>query len=288
MFATALVVFREVLEAALIVGIVAAATAGIPGRARYIVGGLCAGLLGSVLVAFGAEAISQLAEGMGQELFNATILGVAVVMLAWHNIWMSTHGRELAANAKRLGREVSTGSKALSVILVVVAVAVLREGSETVLFLYGVAISGDASRGAMGVGGAIGLVGGVAVGWLLFRGLLRIPLRYFFSATSALVLLLAAGMAAQSARFLIQANLLPSLASPIWDTSGFVDNSSMAGKLLQGLLGYDAQPSGMQMVFFTAVFVTILAGMTWARRRSGAPRPIASPGSGATGQIAAP
>lgn len=271
MFGTALIVFREVLEAALIVGIVAAATTGIPGRTRYIVGGLCAGLLGSVLVAFGAEGISQLAEGMGQELFNATILGIAVLMLAWHNIWMSSHGRELATNAKRLGRDVSTGAKALSVILVVIAVAVLREGSETVLFLYGVAISGDASRGAMGVGGAIGLVSGVAVGWLLFKGLLRIPLRYFFSATSALVLLLAAGMAAQSARFLIQANVLPSLASPIWDTSGFVDNSSMAGKLLQGLLGYDAQPAGMQVIFFAAVFVAILAGMSWAGRRVAPP-----------------
>jgi high-affinity iron transporter len=234
-------------------------------------GGLVAGLVGSILVAFGAEKISQLAEGMGQELFNASILGIAVAMLAWHNIWMSVHGRELAASAKRLGRDVSSGARELSVVLVVIAVAVLREGSETVLFLYGVAISGDSSQGAMIAGGAIGLVGGMAVGWFLFKGLLRIPLQYFFTATSVLVLLLAAGMAAQAARFLIQANMIPSLASPVWDTSGFVDNSSLLGKVLQGLLGYDAQPSGMQMIFFVAVFAAILAGMQWARRRSSAP-----------------
>jgi high-affinity iron transporter len=268
MFGTALIVFREVLEAALIVGIVAAATQGIPGRARYIAGGLAAGLLGSVFVAFGAEAISQLAEGMGQELFNASILGIAVVMLAWHNIWMSVHGRELATNAKKLGREVQQGARELSVLLVVIAVAVLREGSETVLFLYGVAISGDATRGAMIAGGAIGLVGGVALGLLVFKGLLRIPLRHFFTATSVLVLLLAAGMAAQAARFLIQANMLPSLASPLWDTSGVVDNASTIGKVLQGLVGYDAQPAGMQIAFFVVVLVTILVGMKWARRRS--------------------
>ena len=273
MFGTALIVFREVLEAALIVGIVAAATTGIPGRTRYIAGGLAAGLLGSILVAFGAEKISQLAEGMGQELFNASILGIAVVMLAWHNIWMSVHGRELAASAKQLGRDVVSGAREMSVVLVVIAVAVLREGSETVLFLYGVAISGDASQGAMIAGGAIGLVGGVAVGWFLFKGLLRIPLRHFFTATSALVLVLAAGMAAQAARFLIQANMLPSLASPLWDTSGVVDNSSLLGKVLQGLLGYDAQPSGMQMIFFVAVFAAILMGMGWARKRAAAPAP---------------
>jgi len=267
MFGTALIVFREVLEAALIVGIVAAATTVIPGRARYIAGGLAAGLLGSILVAFGAERIGQLAEGMGQELFNASILGIAVVMLAWHNIWMSVHGRELAANAKKMGKDVMSGAREMSVMLVVIAVAVLRVGSETVLFLYGVAISGDASQGAMIAGGAIGLVSGVAVGVLVFKGLLKIPLKHFFSATSALVLLLAAGMAAQAARFLIQADKLPSLANPLWDTSDIVSNSSVMGKLLQGLLGYDAQPAGMQMVFFVTVFAAILVGMALARRR---------------------
>ena len=268
MFGTALIVFREVLEAALIVGIVSAATRGIPGRARWIGGGIGAGIVGSLLVAAGAGLLSQLAQGMGQELFNASILGVAVVMLAWHNIWMSVHGRELAANANRVGADIRSGAKELSVLLVVVAIAVLREGSETVLFLYGVAISGHESRVPMIAGGALGLAGGVAVGWLLFKGLLRIPLRWFFSATAFLVLLLASGMASQAARFLIQADKLPSLASPLWDTSWLVSNSSLFGKALQGMIGYDAQPSGMQMTFFFAVLVAILAGMAWARRRA--------------------
>src|ERR1043165_6095222 len=163
MFGTALIVFREVLEAALIVGIVAAATQGIPGRARYIAGGLAAGLVGSIAVAFGAEQISQLAEGMGQELFNASILGIAVLMLAWHNIWMSVHGRELAANAKAVGSDIRSGARELSVLMIVLALAVLREGSETVLFLYGVAISGNSSPASMLAGGAIGLAGGIAL-----------------------------------------------------------------------------------------------------------------------------
>lgn len=268
MFGTALIVFREVLEAALIVGIVSAATRGIPGRSRWIASGIGAGILGSLLVAAGAGVISNLAQGMGQELFNASILGVAVAMLAWHNIWMSVHGRELAANANRVGADIRSGAKELSVLLVVVAIAVLREGSETVLFLYGIAISGHESTAPMIAGGAIGLAGGVAVGWLLFKGLLRIPLRWFFTATSFLVLLLAAGMASQAARFLIQADKLPSLASPLWDTSWLVSNSSLIGKALQGMVGYDAQPSGMQMTFFFAVLVAILAGMAWARRRA--------------------
>lgn len=272
MLGTALIVFREVLEAALIVGIVGAATRGIAGRGRWIATGLALGIVGSILVAFGAEAIASVAEGMGQELFNASILGIAVVMLAWHNIWMSVHGRELSENAKKVGGDIRSGAKELSVLALVVLIAVLREGSETVLFLYGIAVSGGGSTaGAMIAGGAVGLVGGVAVGWLLFAGLLRIPIRHFFTATSVLVLLLAAGMASQAARFLIQANVLPSLASPLWDTSFLVSNGSLAGKALTGIVGYDAQPAGMQVAFFIVVAVAIFAGMTWARRRQPAP-----------------
>jgi high-affinity iron transporter len=273
MFGTALIVFREVLEAALIVGIVGAATRGISGRGRWIAAGLGTGIAGALLIAWSAEALSRLAEGMGQELFNALVLGLAVVMLAWHNIWMSVHGRELAESARKIGSEIRTGARELSVILVVIAVAVLREGSETVLFLYGVGISGEASKASMLAGGAGGLVAGVAVGWLLFAGLLRIPLRWFFSATSFLVLLLAAGMAAQAARFLIQADVIPSLAAPLWDTSAFVDNGSLSGKILQGLLGYDARPAGMQIAFFVAAIVLILCGMGIARRRAPPPTP---------------
>jgi high-affinity iron transporter len=267
MIATALIVFREVLEAALIVGIVSAATRGIPGRARWIAGGIGAGLLGSILVAGGANAITQLAQGMGQELFNAAILALAVVMLAWHNIWMASHGRELAANARRIGANVRSGASELSIVLLVIGIAVLREGSETVLFLYGVAASGDTARGSMLGGGALGIASGVLVGYLLFKGLLRIPLKWFFNVTSALVLFLAAGMAAQSARFLVQADMLPSLKSPLWDTSSLVSNSSTVGKALGGLIGYDAQPAGIQILAFVLVLGAIAAGMALVRRR---------------------
>jgi high-affinity iron transporter len=266
MLGAGLIVFREVLEAALIIGIVAAATRGIAARTRWISAGIAVGILGALLVAAGAEGLSALAEGMGQEFFNASVLGLAVVMLAWHNIWMAHHGRELAANAKSIGGEIRAGSREMSVLLIVVAVAVLREGSETVLFLYGVAISGDTSTASMITGCALGLAGGIAVGWLLFAGLLRIPLKWFFDATSLLVLLLAAGMASQAARFLIQANALPSLKSPLWDTSGLVSNSSIVGKALAGLIGYDAQPAGMQIAFYVVVIVVVAAGMAWARR----------------------
>jgi len=272
MFATAVIVFREVLEAALIVGIVAAATRTIPGRNRWLAAGIAAGLVGSALVALGTERIAGLASGMGQELFNATILGIAVVMLAWHNLWMSSHGAALAADARGVGKAIRDGRRECSVLLVVVGLAVLREGSETVLFLYGIAAAEGNASMSMLAGGIAGIVAGVAVGWLVYAGLLRIPLRWFFTATGVLVLFLAAGMASQAARFLVQADLLPSLASPLWDTSGLLPQSSVVGTLLHSLVGYDARPAGMQLVFYVAVLIVIAAGMVWVGKFGPGPR----------------
>ena len=266
MFETAIIIFREVLEATLIIGIVAAATRNVPNSRRWLIAGLLAGLAGAAAVAAFADAIGSLASGIGQELFNATILGIAVLMLAWHNIWMSSHGAELAASAKSVGRDISNGRSECSILLVIVGLAVLREGSETVLFLYGIAISNEHGQSSMMLGGVIGMLAGVALGYIIYTGLLRVPMRWFFTVTGVLVLLLAAGMASQAAHFLIQADLLPSLAAPLWDTSNALPENSISGKLLHSLIGYDARPAGMQLVFYITALAVIAAGMIWAKR----------------------
>ncbi len=261
MLATAIIVFREVLEAALIVGILAAATRDVPARNRWLTAGLLLGLLGSAVVAASTEAIASFASGIGQELFNAIVLGIAIVMLAWHNIWMSVHGAELASHARDVGAKIRTGISETSILLVIVGLAVLREGSETVLFLYGVVASGGSSTVSMLIGGLAGMLIAILLGYGIYAGLLRVPIRWFFSATSLLVMLLAAGMASQEAKFLIQGDLIPSLGDQLWDTSNIVSEQSIWGMLLHNLVGYDARPSGIQVLFYVAVIVIISLGM---------------------------
>jgi high-affinity iron transporter len=261
MFGAAVIVFREVLEAAIIMSILAAATRGVADRNRWLAAGLLAGLAGSAIVAASTDLIGSFADGIGQELFNAIVLGIAVLMLAWHSIWMSSHGKELASNARNIGSNIREGRSASSILMIVVGLAVLREGSETVLFLYGMATTGDMKT--MLSGAIMGLLAGAAVGYALYAGLLRIPMRWFFAATSALVLLLAAGMASSAAKFLIQADILPSLASPLWDSSAILPENGLIGMLLHGLIGYDASPAGMQVIFYVAVLVSISLGMKW-------------------------
>lgn len=261
MLATAIIIFREVLEAALIIGILAAATRNIRGSRGWMVAGVLVGLLGSVLVAVSSEYISALADGIGQELFKAIVLGIAVLMLAWHNIWMSSHGAALAANAKALGNDIKDGRSECSALFLIVGLAVLREGSESVLFLYGIAASNDDGQSAMMFGGLIGLLAGAGIGVGIYAGLLRLPVRWFFSVTGVLVLLLAAGMASQAAHFLIQADMLPSLVAPLWDSSAILSEQSIVGKLMQTLVGYDSHPAGMQLVFYVATLISIGMGM---------------------------
>ena len=260
MLGTAVIVFREVLEAALIVAIVMGASRGVATRGRWVGGGIVLGVLGAIVVAFFAGAISDAVEGRGQEILNASILLAAVAMLAWHNVWMSAHGRKLAGEMARLGHDVSAGAKPLSAVLVVTALAVLREGSETVLFLYGLVASGT-HRFELLIGGVGGLAAGVLLGFLLYRGLLRIPLRLFFSVTGWVVLLLAAGLAANAAGYLTQAGLLASLTPQVWDTSDILRQDGAVGQLLHILIGYNDRPSGVQLVFYVVTLVTILVLM---------------------------
>jgi high-affinity iron transporter len=265
MLATAIIVFREVLEASLIVGIVLAATRGVPKRGFWVSAGIIGGVAGAILVALFAEAIANAAAGMGQELFNATILFAAVLMLGWHNVWMSREGRAMAKELGAVGAAVKAAERPINVLAIVVGIAVLREGSEIVLFLFGIAAAQGSSAPAMLAGGALGLALGAGAGAVLYFGLVRFAGKYLFSITSALVLLLASGMAALGARALSQAGYLPALGQPVWDSSALVPDQSALGNLLHALIGYTARPEGIQLVFFAVTFLTI-AGLMYVFR----------------------
>jgi high-affinity iron transporter len=256
-----LIVFREVFEAGLIVGIVMAVTSGVPGRGRWIAGGVVAGVLGACLVALFTGGLSELFGGSGQEVFNAGILSFAVIMLTWHNVWMARHGRELAAELKAAGEAVVAGSKSLAALAIVVAIAVLREGSEVVLFLYGVAASQGGASWGMVAGGFVGLILGSLVCLMTYLGLITIPARYLFGVTSTLIAFLAAGLAAQAIAFLQQADILTALDQTVWDTSWILSDSSYLGRALHTLIGYVDQPTAMQLIVYAATLTVIAALM---------------------------
>lgn len=257
MIAALIIVFREMIEAGLIIGIALAVTRQIPHGKRWIAGGVAVGILGSSILAVFTGTIAATFEGMGQELFNAAIMAVAVVMLGWHNIWMARHGRELAREIMSAGDAVAAGSRSVAALAVVVGVAVLREGAEVVLFLYSI-IAGGESPMALAIGGASGLLLGAALTAVTYLGLVQIPSRYLFATTGLLIAFLAAGLAAQSALFLERAGVVTVFDTIMWDSSWLLSESSVTGSILHTLIGYMEQPTGAELLAYLVTLVTIL------------------------------
>jgi len=264
MLGALLIVFREVIEAGLIVGIVLAASHGIPGSKRWIAIGVASGIAGAAVVALFAGAISDAFAGAGQEVFNASVLGLAVVMLTWHNVWMARHSREIVVELKSVGEAVTAGQRPLAALGVVVGLAVLREGSEIVLFLYGVIASGT-SGASVFIGGIFGVLLGAAFSALTYFGLLAIPIRHIFAVTTALIASLAAGMSAQAVQFLDSAGLVTVLGNQLWDTSGILSQDSLLGRMLHTLIGYNDRPTQLQLVAYVATIVVMIALMRLVR-----------------------
>jgi high-affinity iron transporter len=273
-----IIALREVIEAGLIVGIVLAATRGVPGRAAFVSYGVLGGVAGAGVVALFAGAIADAFAGSGQEILNAVVLILAVIMLAWHNAWMAKHGRELAGQMKAVGQAVASGSRPLAALAIVCGVAVLREGSEVVLFLYGIVASGS-SGSALLAGGLLGVAGGAVLTGLSYLGLLAIPARHIFKVTGILITFVAAGMAAQAVFYLDAAGVLTVLDAEAWDTSWLLSQTTMVGLMLHTLLGYNDQPTAMQVIVYLATIAGMVALMRYAAM------PISRVGKGAAGPV---
>ncbi len=256
------IVFREVLEMAIILGLLFAATKGVAGARRWILGGAGLGLLGALLFAIFMDEVESAVDGAGEFIFNAVLLGVASVLLAWTVIWMNKHGREMSQSLRQAGQSVATGEMPLKSLLLVSMAAVMREGGEAVFFLFG-AMQMEDDAAAMLTGGLLGLASGALLGVVLYQGLIRIPMRHVFKVMGALLILLAAGMASQAANNLVLVDMLPSITDTLWDSSKLLSDESVLGELLHVLMGYDAQPSGMQVL----VFVLTLGVVTYFYRK---------------------
>lgn len=265
MLAAALIVFREVLEAALVVSIVMAATRGLPHRGRWVSIGIAGGVIGAAIVAALTNIIATLFNGSGQDLVNAAILFTAVALIGWHVVWMNSHGKKLATELRAVSRSVAEGERHMSILAIVVGLAVLREGSEVVLMLQGLWSTGGTAP--MIAGSALGVVLGVGAGALLYAGFVALPVMRVFTLTNGILILIAAGMAAHGANFLAQAGLVSSLGGQLWDTSKVLSDQSLLGETLAALVGYIARPNGIEALFYIATVGGIVVLMGIARHQ---------------------
>lgn len=266
MSAAAIIFFREILEIAVILTVILAATRGVKGRGKWIGLGIVGGLIGSVIVAYFTDAIADMMDGMGQEVFNAAVLFVAVFMIGWTVIWMSTHGRQMAAKLKDVGNKVKGGELPLTAVAVVIALCVWREGAEIVLFMYGIIHTTEEPLINLFIGGAGGTLAAASIGLAMYLGLLKLPMKYFFKTAEWLLILLACGLSAAATGYLIAADVVPAIVYQLWDSSAILASDSLIGQILHALIGYTDRPAAMQLIAYVATLLIILGAMRLVHR----------------------
>lgn len=264
MFQISIIVFREILEIALILSILFAVTGRIKNRNLWIGGGLGIGILGSIILALFTDKISDSFKGMGQEVFSAGILFLAALMIGYTVIWMKKHSKDLANNLKNKAQKVVDGESSLYTLAVIVCLSTLREGAEIALFTYSYYMAGT-NIYELALGGLLGLSCGVIVGFAFYFGLLKSLGKYFFSVTTTILVFLSAGLVAQSLGYLISADIIPAIKYQMWDSSFLVSDSCILGSILHIVIGYTAKPSAMQLIGYLLT-LAVLFGLIRSNR----------------------
>lgn len=269
MGAAFIIALREGIEAALIVSILLAYLTQLGRRDRVHLVWWGTGLAvavsaiaGTAIFLLGAEF-----EGTAEQLFEGLVTLTAVGVLTWMIFWMRRQGARIRSE---LHQKVDTALVAGGLALATIAfTAVLREGIETALFLYaaarGTAVASAGVAGQM-LGAILGLALAVALGWLLYRGGIRMNLRSFFRVTGAILIVVAAGLFAYGVHELQEAGWLPLLAGTAFDISARLPDDAGLGAVLRGLVGYNADPTVLEVVAWAGYLAVV--GTLFARPRA--------------------
>lgn len=259
------VVWRESLEAFLIAGILYAwlkanDDSGSGRRALFI--GLGAGVGLALMLGWALLTVQDELTGEALEIFQTATLFVAAGLITQMVLWMKKHGRQMKA---KLHAELSTAAERSGYlgVAVVAALAVAREGAETVIFLYGLAQGGDLQ--ALAFGAIAGLAGAGLTAWLAAKSLAKLNIGLLLRLSAILLLVLASALLISGIDRLIGAGWLPALLDPVWDTSMLIDDTTKAGKLIADFTGYRARPALSGLLVWASYWGVVI----FAQRRIG-------------------
>ena len=249
-----IIILREVLEAALLLSLLVSTTRIMGLSSRGILAGLVLGIGGAVSATLLMDVISELFDGVGQEVFNAAFLSAIVLLLI---VYAAGLDRRAVADEGRIAMLL------LVVSCLVVALALTREGMEIIIFVYGFAAGPDEMLPVL-VGGSIGAGIGISLGVLIYYGLINLPDRFAVVVPLLLLALVGSGMASQAVVYLMQGGLVESQL-PVWDSSAWISETSVSGQLLYALLGYEATPTLTQLGIYAATLLAFVLAIVVTR-----------------------
>ena len=272
------IVWRESVEALLVVGILYTWLRATPEGKRglpYLWGGVAAGLGLAVALALVLLGVSSWLSDEGQEWFQAIMSLAACALVVQMVVWMKKHGRTLKGELES-GARTSVANDNWWGLLVLVAIAVAREGSETVVFLYGTVSAGQGGNDMLmlALAGLAGFAVALLTFWLLQLGGKLITWRRFFLVTEILLLLLAGSLLVGGLDHLISLDVLPTIVDPVWDSSWLLSDSTGFGKVLADFAGYRALPALISVLLWVAYWIVVWALLRWVGGKP-APAPAA-------------
>lgn len=260
MLKIAIVLFREFLEISILLSIILAVTKKVENSRICVIAGVMIGVIMSSLLAFATKTISGLFGGMGDEIFDSVIILITVAVIGWTVVWMQGYSGKIKQEFDNLSMQVNSGNAGYLTLILVVAVTILREGTEIILYIYSIASVEVIDIDDYLLGGGIGAISGVMFGTVIYWGLMNLADRYIFRISSFLLLIIAAGLASEAAGILTSSGNIPALSDQVWDSSWLVEDNSVVGRILNAITGYNAKPNGMQLVFYlTTIFVVGIA-----------------------------
>lgn len=263
-----IVVWRESLEAMLVIGVLLAWIGRQPNPAplrRGVWLGLAVGV--GLALALGATTFAVQSQFAGQslEVFQLAMVLFAAMLIVQMVLWMHRHGRHMKRELEAQAEHV-TGAFGIAAIT---ALAVAREGAETVVFLYGLGLeAGGVQLLGLLSAAASGLALAVATSWLVARGARYLNYRILFRASEIMLLLIACALLAGGIDRMIGLDWLPPLLDPVWDTSALIDDGHGAGRLMADFLGYRARPSGVLLLGVAAYWAFVVWRLKREDRRA--------------------
>ncbi len=251
MFKIALVVFRECIEIALLLGVILAVTKQLEKSRIYIIAGVMLGTVSAALFAFFTRSITVAFSGLGDEIFNSGVILLTVALIGWTIVWMQGYGIKIKQNLNDLSVKISSGDSSYIMLVMIVAATILREGMEIIILVYSISSVEIIDSNSYLLGLIIGIVSGLTLGVIIYLGLIKIVnQQYIFRISSILLMLVASGFAAEAAGILSSSGIITILSDQLWDSSWLISDRSIYGKFLKMITGYIARPNGLQVVFY--------------------------------------
>ncbi len=263
MLSALLITLREGLEAALIIGIILAYLSNTGNRQGFkpVWIGTSLAIVASLIVGAVIYFTAGRLEGRAEEIFEGTAMWIAAGVLTWMIFWM----RKQAINIKgHLHARIQSalGSGSTLGLLGLAFVAVVREGIETVLFLFAATRTAE-SASLSAAGGILGLGIAAAVGYSLYKGTSRLNLRAFFTITGLVLILFAAGLLAQGIHEFHEAGIIPPVLAHVWDINHILSERSVTGRFLTAIFGYNADPSLVEVLAYIGYLGVTLVRYFW-------------------------